>query len=397
MSVRRTVAALLVCQCVLTAGLTLSLPFFALYLHQRRGLSMDMVGLAISLMMLTTAAAQSLAGELSDLLGSKRVMVAAVAMRGLMSASMAAAMVWDWPVASLVMINVLSAFLGNFFDPAARSWLADACPPADRLKAFGWQRVAVNLGWAIGPAVGGLLAAKSYPALFAVSGAVCLACAVYMRSVVHDFPPRRHGEAFRWAEPLQAASDRRFLRFCLCGLLIAVVHAQLVVGLSVHAVGHAGLSERQVGLLFATNGLVVVLLQHAAGGLLVGHSLIAVVAGGCLLYAVGYAGVGFAQGFALMALAVVVVTLGEILVTPGVHTLAANMAPERFKGRYIGFYGLTHQLGSALGPLLGGVGLQHLSPRWPAAPWLLVGTVGAAASLGFLQLRGALSPEEEGR
>ena len=76
--------ALLVCQCVLTAGLALSYPFFALYLHRVRGLPMGWVGAALSLMLAGTAVGQVLAGELADILGSKQVMEASVASRAMM-------------------------------------------------------------------------------------------------------------------------------------------------------------------------------------------------------------------------------------------------------------------------------------------------------------------------
>lgn len=389
MSKTRIIATLLACQCLLVAGLTLSIPFFALYLKARRGLPMDQVGLAISFMMLTTALAHTLSGELSDLYGGKPVMQFAVASRAVFSALLAWAMLRDWPVLSLIALNVGSAFCGNFFEPAARSWLAQVCPPEERLRAFGWQRVAVNLGWAVGPAVGGLLAERSYPGLFAASALVSAACLAWIRWGVSHQPPSREGESFQPELALSAVADRRFLRFCLLCLVIAAVHAQLVVGLSVHAAEAAGLTERQIGLLFTLNGVMVVLLQNPVSGWMSGRSLAASVGLGCLFYAVGYAGAGFATSFALLVAVVAVVTLGELVVSPGQYTLAANLAPDRLKGRYIGFHGLAHQLGGALGPLLAGLGLQHLGPR----SWLAVGAMGAAAGVGFFGMRRQL---EEG-
>lgn len=396
MPARSSLWALLLCQCVLTAGLTLSFPFFALYLHKDRGLPMDQVGLAISVMILTTAVAQSLGGEFSDLIGSKAVMEWSIATRGLLCLGLAYAIHAQWATSCVIAFNILGAFCGNFYDPAVRAWLAEAYPAGERVRAYGLQRIAVNLGWAVGPAVGGLLAERSYALLFGASGLVCGACLSVMHLGVARQEPQRGGEAFSWSQSLSAGADGRFLRFCILSLMIAVVMGQLVVGLSVHSTTYAGLSPREVGFLFGINGLVVVLLQREASRRLAGRRISYSLAGGCLLYALGFAWVGLVRGFSLMAAAVVIVTLGEIVVSPGLHALAANLAPERLKGRYLGFHGLSHQVGSALGPLLGGLGLRYLSPLWTPAPWLLVGGMGTAAGIGFFGLSRALKPHEEG-
>jgi len=117
---------------------------------------------------------------------------------------------------------------------------------------------------------------------------------------------------------------------------------------------------------------------------------------GSLLYAAGYGWAGFAANFALLAAAVTVVSLGEATVSPVLHTLAANLAPEKMRGRYLGFQGLALQLGAACGPLLGGLGLQLLSPRWSPAPWLLLAGLGVLAAFGFHSFAGELQPEEDG-
>jgi len=355
---------------------------------------MGLVGLALSLTMLSTAFSQGFGGELSDLWGSKRVMELALALRSLTAAGMGLAMGLG-PTWLLVGLGVLSSFLGAFFEPAIRSWVAEEYPAHQRASAYGSLRVAMNLGWAVGPALGGLLAERSYPLMFAGTAVVCALCLGALRWGLEDDGPAREAP-FSLRGVMSAAGDARLLEFCACGLLLAVVMSQLVVSLSVHSVRFAALSEREVGLLFGLNGLVVILTQRWITGLMRRLRLSLVLACGSLLYALGYGWVGWARGFPLMASAVVVVSLGEVVAAPGLQALAVNLAPARLKGRYLGFQGLTSQAGSALGPLLGGLALQHLSPRWPGAPWLLVAATGAVAGLGFYRLGRRLSPQEEG-
>jgi MFS family permease len=157
------------------------------------------------------------------------------------------------------------------------------------------------------------------------------------------------------------------------------------------------MTERQVGLLFSLNGAVVVLLQYWAAKILERMRLTAGLAAGCLFYAAGYAAVGFAGGMANAALGVAVLTLGEVLVSPGVHTLAANIAPEGRKGRFLGVLGILQQTGSALGIMLGGIGNQRLSAWWPPAPWCLVASLALACAFGFASLRRRLLSRENGQ
>lgn len=393
---RTALRTLLLCQGVLVAGLALSFPFMTLYLHQRRGLPMGMTGLAVSLSVVATALGQGLGGELSDLWGCKRVMTASLAGRVVLTALMALAIALSWPVFAVVSLLVCSGFCGSFYDPAVRAWIASEHPADGRVRAYGLLRVATNAAWAVGPAVGGLMAATSYALMFGVTAALCLICLCLLVWVVPHAPAPRTGEGFDWGAVASVSRDRRFLEFCALSVAAAAVMSQLVAPLSVHATAHGGLTEPQVGLLFALNGGLVVLLQRAATRMISARTLTSAAALGCLFYAAGWSGMGFARGWVLFAAAMTVVTLGEIVISPSLQALAANMAPDRARGRYIGFHGLMTQLGTALGPLLGGLGQEHLGGRWVPAPWLAAGALSTFAGWGFYRLGRLLGPAEQG-
>ncbi len=381
---------------MLSAGLALSFPFFALYLHKVRGIPMDMVGAGLSLVLGVSALAQAWGGELADTLGNKPVMVGALFLRTICVGAMAWAIEDGWGYPALVGLHAAGGFFGHFFDPALRSWLAEGTAARDRVDAYARLRVVVNAGWAIGPAIGGLMAERSYTGLFTASAAACAGCLILVAWGIPAGAPVRQSEGFSLKPLVAAARDRRYLEFCAYGVIIAAVMAQLVVSLSVHSVSFAGLTEREVGLLFTVNALVVVATQTAITGRLRRSRITSALAVGSLFYALGFGAVGFARGFAAMALAVVVVSIGEVIVSPGLTALAANMAPDKFRGRYLGFQGLTQSAGFALGPLLGGAALRYLSPHWVAGPWIMVGAAGAVAGGGFFRLRRVLADEEEG-
>jgi len=393
----RALWILCLCQGLLTAGLALSFPFFALYLNKTRGVPMGWVGAFLSLSLLASAASHGWGGDLSDRLGRRRVMEAALWGRGLLTAALSAALWAQGPVWALVLLHMGASLVGFAFAPAARSWIADHSGPDERLHAYGWLRVALNLGWALGPALGGRLAGWSYPGMFAATALVCGVCGLLTRALKEaGEAPRQPAAPFHPADLFTAARDERFLRFSLYALLIGMVMAQMVVTLSVHAVTYAGLSDAQVGLLFSLNGLIVVATQNLVTRLIARGRLTTALTTGCLLYAAGYASVGFFSGLGALAASMTVVSLGEVTVSPSLQALMANLAPEGLKGRYVGFAGFMEQIGVALGPLLGGALQQSLSPRWPAAPWLAVCAVGLLAAAGFAQFARQLTPREEG-
>ncbi len=392
----RRVWVLFACQALIAGGMALSFPFLAIYLHRQRGIPMSWVGGALAASVVVTSFSHGLGGELSDLIGRKRVLLLSMALRSLSVLAMAAAVWGEASFPALTAIHVLSNFVGNFFDPAARGWIADHCGPNERSRAYGLLRIAVNLGWAAGPALGGALAASSYPLMFALSALACAACAVLVALYLEDRPGARRQGDFNFGALWRVAEDRRFMRLCFFDVLIALVMAQLVVSMSVHATTFAGLSEAQVGILFSINGLIVVLLQYPVGRLCERWKISSALAAGSLLYAGGYGGVGFSKSMATLSGAIVVVTLGEIVMSPGLQALAANMAPHGLKGRYLGALGFSHQFGTALGPLIGGLGLEHLSPAWAPGPWVVLAAVAVLAAGGFASVARELSPAEEG-
>jgi MFS family permease len=387
---------LLLCHGVLVAGLALSFPFLTLYFHEKRGLPMGLVGLAVSGAVAAAAVGQAFGGELSDVWGCKRVMATALVCRAAFTALLAAAVAFSWPISGIIGLHVAGALSGNLYGPAVRAWIAHEHPAGERARAYSSLRVAQNAAWAVGPAIGGFMAGYSYALMFAATSALSLVCLGVLLGLVPAAPAARSGEGFAWSGTLLAARDPRFLELGIISLVIACSMAQLVAPMSVHATAHGGLTETQVGFLFAVNGALVVLFQQAATRAVSRVALTRAAAAGCLFYLAGWSWVGFARGWWPLAFGMAIVTTGEIVVSPSLEALAANLAPNRLKGRYLGFQGLLQSLGQALGPLLGGIGFQHFTGRLVPAPWLAAGALAGAAGWGFRRLGRRINTAEEG-
>ena len=385
-------------EALMTAGYSVSFPFLALYLSGQRGVPMAWVGLFLSLSMLVSAAAQVLGGEISDIVGRRKVMAFSLGLRALLIGVIAWVIYSGAGLWAIFIFHPLGMLLGSFFQPAARSWVADYTPPAQRMKAYGLLRTGSNAGWAIGPAVGGLLAEGSYAMLFFVSAAVYAVCSVIVAVVVKDKPGAARGgmESFSPAAAAATLKNGQFLRFCVFTFTMCAVMSQLVVSTSLYSKTYLGFTERQIGLLFTLNGTLVVFFQYLMTRLLDGRRITAGLGLGALLYAAGYLGLGYAPSYYFAAGAIVVITLGELAVSPGMQALGANMAPRAEKGRYLGVQGVFQQVGSSMGILVGSNAIGFLSPHFQQGPWFIVAAVAVVSSLCFLSLGRRLTREQDG-
>ncbi|HOW90191.1 MAG TPA: MFS transporter, partial [Elusimicrobiales bacterium] len=167
-------------EAVLTAGYAVSFPFLAVYLSGHRHIPMSLVGLFLALSLFMTSFAHVIGGELADVFGRKKIMVSALFTRAVLIGAIAWVIKADGDILLLLALHPLGLFVGSFYSPAARAWVADSTPPERRMKVYGILRIGTNAGWAVGPAVGGLMAAGSYPVMFGFTALVYLVCALVL-------------------------------------------------------------------------------------------------------------------------------------------------------------------------------------------------------------------------
>ncbi len=389
---------LAVAEGIMTAGYSMSFPFLAVYLSGYRHLSMSLVGLFLAASLFITSFAQLVGGEFSDVVGRKKVMVASLFLRGLIIAVIAWIIKVEGSLFILMAVHPLGLFIGSFFNPAARSWVADSVGPGKRMKAYGFLRIGTNAGWALGPAIGGLMAVSSYPRMFAITALVYMVCTGILAVYIKDSPvfEKREFERVDFKTAAATLQNREFRGFCLFSFTIAMVMSQLVVATSLYSTRYLGFDERQIGLLFSLNGTLVVGLQYSMTRLLERSRITSGLAVGALFYAVGYLTVGYAGGYISSLIGVGVLTIGELAVSPGLQALGANMAPKREKGRYLGVQGLSQQMGSSVGIFIGSNAINFLSPHYQQGPWLIIACLAVTAAIGFKSLGRRVDPQING-
>lgn len=373
-------------------GFAMIIPFISIYFYQELKIPMSIVGAVFGIASLGRALFGVIGGEVSDRLGRVKVMGYAQILRGI------AFLVVSWiisrgggflPIALLV---VFSSLLGGFFQPVAHAMVADVVGKEKRVEGFSIVRIGGNLGWAIGPAIGGFVSAVSYSLLFLIAAFFTFVSSSLILSFIKETLPKNEGlTKFKFKDLLEIRKDRLFFIYCGITLVLFIVVAQLVATFSVYSVDWVGISKNQLGLLYTLNGLIVVFFQFPTSKLIGKYKLTRVLFLGSLIYMVGYSSVGFANSFFWLFLSMGVITLAEIVVMPASMAIVANMSKESHYGRYMGTFGLFNSFAWSLGPFIGGVLLDVLAEK-PVFIWLGISILALFSSFGYKWL-GSKLPE----
>ncbi len=368
-------------------GGALIFPFFSLYITQRFGVGMTEVGVLFALFAAATMVGTTLGGALTDHIGRKNVILMGLIISGMTSLGMGL-------VTELWMFYVMGVISGLFAEaagPAQQAMLTDLLPEKQRTDGFGIMRVAMNLAVAIGPALGGLLASRSYLGLFATDTITSLITAFILHRAVAETRPQNEegetatenglGHTFRGYTIV--LRDRAFMAFMLLSIVVTIVYVQMYSTLAVYLRDIHGVPARGFGFIMSLNAAMVVGLQFPITRRIRSRAPLVVMAVGTLFYALGFGMYAFVGTFTLFLLAIAVVTVGEMLIIPTSQAVVAGFAPEDMRGRYMAVMGFSWMLPSMIGPLGAGLIIDHADPRWV---WYLSGLLGMAAAFGFATL-----------
>jgi MFS family permease len=135
---------------------------------------------------------------------------------------------------------------------------------------------------------------------------------------------------------------------------------QLFSTLTMFSTTELHLSEADVGLLYTVNGALVLLLQIPAVALIDRAGPRRAIVIGPLLYTIAYLAIGVSGSYLHLALAVALLTAGEVVFAPALSDMAVHLGDPRRLGRAFGLFGLMQQLGVSVGPLVGGLAYDHL-------------------------------------
>jgi MFS family permease len=383
-----------------TMGLSLVMSFLGIYIVETRGYPAWSYGLIALVANLGQSVSNAWAGNLSDRIGRRPLITTALFVRSGFIALLGTQVMLDAPLWTLGANMVVTSTLRGCFEPVAYALVADVVRDDQRVAAFGIQRMGTNVGWAVGPALGGVLTlVVPYGAVFYIAAAGMIAAGIVTLRVAD--PVRRTVHAATSDGGLLHAlrkgmADRVMAMLLLGTLLCALLETQMFSTFSIFMTTKLGLTKADVGLLYGLNGLSVLVLQVPALGLIRRLGIRHVLPWSSLLDALGFAAIGLAGGFGGGAIAILMLTGAEVLFDPAQQAAIAEVADPAHRGRAFGVVGFASMIGIAFAPLLGGLLLDGIGDHH-LAMWLAIATIGGGQTLCFVAFVRRLAPHRAPR
>jgi len=367
-------------------GNTLLFPFFALYITQKFGVGMTQAGVLLGISSLFGLVGSILGGAIADRFGRRRLILF-----GLISSALSSLLFgWVGKITTLYFLIVIVGLLSRVAVPAYDAVMADILPEAKRQEGFGIMRVAFNYAWIFGTALGGLIAARSFLALFVMDAMLSLIAAIVLYRFLPETKPASQAEAKETESFLStvagyriALRDLAFISFLFVGIIVLIVYQQEYSSLPVYLQDIHHIDSKRYGVMLSFSGLEVVLFQFWISRTIRKYPPFLMMMLGALFLAIGFGVIGFVRESVLFLVAVIVITVGEMIFYPTGQVLAANFAPADMRGRYMAVYGLAWAIPATIGPAAAGLILDNYNPN---LLWYIGGFLCTVAALGFYAL-----------
>lgn len=351
------------------------LPFLVVYLTRELHFSPAQAGLAFALYGAAAIVAGPVSGWLSDRIGALPIMRASLLLSGII--------VLVYPMArsleAVYVATILWAACSELFRPASLAAITHVVSAGQRKSAYALNRLAINLGMSIGPALGGFLAAVSFRSMFVVDGGTTILAALVLMLTRWKAPTggRHHTAHKHRGEAKAILSDKRLLVFLVAEFLVAIVFYQHESTLSLFLVNYLNYSPAFYGALFTINTLLIVALEVPLNQSTSHWPAAWALLAGCVLFALGFGGLAIVSTAPGILFTVVLWTFGEMMLFPAMSAYLGDIAPPAQRGAYMGAYSLSLNLALTCGPW---AGTQILAAFGPTTLWLIMFVFGALAA-----------------
>jgi MFS family permease len=284
-------------------------------------------------------------------------------------------------------LMIMIGLSNPLYQVGADAMLADMIPSKKRTDAFAIHRIANNAAFALGPALGGFLATRSYDLAFYGAGTGFISYSVLLfflaretlnKPTVNNSIPASGAKGYGLV-----FQDKNYIVFVALVSLGLIGSTMLWILMPVYAKSNYGISEALYGWIPTTNALMCVFIQYSVTRITRRHHTLPVIGAGMLIYSLGVGSVALMSTFWGFWLSMVILTLGELTLVPTASKYVADLAPADLRGRYMSVYWLGWGLARTLSPIIGGFLNDNVAPR---AIWIGGLLIGLASTLGIFLL-----------
>ncbi|MBI5866255.1 MAG: MFS transporter [Planctomycetes bacterium] len=341
---------------------TMVLPFLTKYLTESLGAPPDIATLGMTCFGAGAIGGALVGGHLADRYGRRIVMIAALG-GGAGLLLVMSRITW---LPGVFLAIFVFALVSELFRPALQAMIADMTPPEKRTHAFGLMYMAINLGFGIGPWLGGMLATRSYSLLFFAQSASSLVFLAVVLGWIPETLRRRGNDGAEGAEPnigfgralRHISQDGDFLLLCAGTFFVSMVYMQTMSSFPLF-LSSKGLDTAAYGRIVAVNGLLIAGTQIFVTAIVARFDRCRVLVLAAMVTATGFGSYGGLAAEWEFKLAVAIWTLGEMMQSPLLSPLVSEIAPKQMRARYLGVISIAFSGANAIGAPLGGLLLRH--------------------------------------
>jgi predicted MFS family arabinose efflux permease len=354
---------------------TMVLPFLSKYLNDDLHFSLPQIGNILVCFGLGSMVGSWLGGKLSDKIGFYKIMIFSLFVSGLMFFGLQYITSYIGLCISIFLIMVVA----DMFRPAMFVSLNVYAKPENRTRALTLVRLAVNLGFAAGPALGGLIIMNiGYKGLFWADGATCIiAILTFWLLVKEKKKPTESKEekALLEASRESVFKDKPFWIFLFMCVITGVLFFQLFTTIPLYHKKQFDLNELQTGLLLTLNGVLIFFLEMPIVSYIERTKLdkVKIVSIGCFMMAISMFLMLLNFWAGILIIMMLFMTFAEMFAFPFSNSFAMSRAPKGHEGRYMAIFTMSF---SAAHVLSAKIGMGIVAVFGYQMNWLFMGILG---------------------
>ncbi|WP_288983598.1 MFS transporter [uncultured Flavobacterium sp.] len=361
---------------------TMVLPFLSKYLKEDLHFSYNEVKWILISFGLGSIVGSWLGGKLSDKIGFYKIMIFSLMTSGIAFFGLQFVTSFEGLLVAMFFIMVIA----DMFRPAMFVSLGAYAKPENRTRALTLVRLAINLGFAAGPALGGLLIMSvGYKGLFWVDGATCILAISIFWLLVKEKKKSKYSDKEHPGEILTYSvfKDRPFWIFLGATLITGILFFQLFTTIPLYHKEQFNLSELQTGLLLTLNGVLIFFLEMPIVSYIERHKInkLKVITLGCLAMAISLYLLLVNQWAGILIIMMLFMTFGEMFVFPFSNSFAMSRAPKGHEGRYMAIFTMSYSTAHILSAESGMDMIRLFSYQ---NNWFFMGTMGIIGVLLFI-------------
>ncbi len=352
--------------------------FLPLYLFEIRHIPYITIGIIIFLMAIISLPLTLVSGILIDRKGVRKIIITSNISLIFLFLALTAGIFLNVSVYILYILLIASEPLMNIIGAADNVIVSNSTSYKERNNAFSIVRIFQNVGFSIGPAIGGFIASDGFGYIFLITTfSSIIELSIYIKYLPGEIKDESAEKMEKKEDILNAFKDRPFFIAAMLISLFYLIMGQWGTTLTLFWKGYDLMTNFQIGLLYSVNGIVVTLGQLPVNRILKRFGDITKVNLGFLLYLSAFSILPFFRGFLFLVIDTLIITIGENVISPSINTIISRISPVEKRGQYFTSFqvmtGFIYPVAPVLGTFLLTLYSKNLALMW--YPLAITGTL----------------------